>query len=124
MRRLRHLTPFGIRIQLTLWYTSISALLLLLFGVAFYTTLQVSLASGFDTTLQMRSQQIAEAVSMKNGKLAVDGMVNELPELSATAAIVDSFDGIDATTHVDQRDTPDVGTHVFARILDVTGKAI
>lgn len=128
MRRLRHLlhlAPFGIRIQLTLWYTSISALLLLLFGVAFYTTLQVSLASSFDTTLQMRSQQIAEAVSLKNGKLVADEMVNELPELAATAALVDSFDGTDASAQPKQQDTDiDMKTHIFARIFDATGKMI
>jgi heavy metal sensor kinase len=128
MRRLRHLlylAPFGIRVQLTLWYTSISALLLLLFGVAFYTTLQISLASGFDTTLQMRSQQIAEAVSLKNGKLVADDMVNELPELSATAALVDSFDGTDASAHPNQQDTPvNMKTHIFVRIFDVAGKMV
>ncbi len=124
VRHLLHLTPFGIRVQLTLWYTSISALLLLLFGIAFYITLRASLASSFDTTLQMRSQQVAETVSIKNGKLAVDGMVNELPELSATAAIVDSFDDIDAANQADQPDTSNKSTHVFARILDVTGKVI
>lgn len=114
--------------QLTLWYTSISALLLLLFGIAFYSTLQASLASSFDVTLQMRSQQVAEAVSFNNGKITVDNMVNELPELASTAAIVDSFDGTDASIPVNPSsqnalgDIASANRRVFVRIFNKAGQ--
>ncbi len=84
--------PPGIRTQLALWYTSISALLLLLFGITFYWALQASLASSLDTTLQMRTQQVAEGVDEQQGKLTVGDIVNELPEMDATAALIDSSD--------------------------------
>lgn len=87
--RLLHIPP-GIRTQLALWYTSISALLLLLFGITFFWALQASLASSLDTTLQMRTQQIAEGVDEQQGKLTVGDIVNELPEMDATAALIDA----------------------------------
>src|SRR5579859_5151225 len=123
-----HFPPLGIRMQLTLWYTSISALLLLLFGIAFYSTLQAFLASSFDVTLQMRSQQVAEAVSITNGKIVVDNMVNELPELASTAAIVDSFDGTDASSLAQQNNqtalakTSPTNRRIFVRVFNASGQ--
>ncbi len=130
IRRRFQIPPLGIRIQLTLWYTSISALLLLLFGIAFYSTLQVFLASSFDVTLQMRSQQVAEAVSITNGKIVVDNMVNELPELASTAAIVDSFDGTDASISAHQNsqstlaDDASANRRIFVRVFNTAGQLV
>lgn len=129
MRWIRRPEKPGIRIQLTLWYTVISALLLLLFGVIFYTTLQVSLANSFDTALQMRSQQVAEGISNRSGKIVVENMVHELPELAATAALIDSFDGTDASQLVDPdqsaaSQSQALATHAVVRVLDTSGKTI
>lgn len=131
MKWIRPPLAIGTRMQITLWYTVISALLLLLFGVIFYASLQTTLASSFDTALQMRSQQIAEGVSDRNGKIVVEDMVSELPELSATAALIDSFDGTDASSHANTSDEPDAtkqaqnsDTRIFVRILDRTGKPL
>src|SRR5438874_5447156 len=101
IRFFKHLKRFGkhmnisppvIRLQLALWYTVVSAALMLLFGIAFYSALQQTLATNFDTALRLRSQQIAEEVSVKKNQLVVDNILDELPELDATAAIVDHVD--------------------------------
>ncbi len=84
-------TP-GIRIQLTVWYTLVSAVLILIFGVTLYTALQTMLISSFDTTLQMRAQQVAEGVSVHHNDVSVSDIVSELPELNATAALLDPED--------------------------------
>nr|MBA2679211.1 hypothetical protein [Ktedonobacteraceae bacterium] len=79
----------GIRIQLTLWYTLVSAVLIVIFGIVFYTFSERMLASSFDTILQLRAQQVAEGVTVSNGKIRVDDVVNELPELDASSALID-----------------------------------
>lgn len=93
IRSLSHLSTPGIRTQLTLWYTLVAAGLILLFSMIFYSVLQQLLASSFDTTLQLQAQQVAEGVSLHNDVLVVDHLVDELPELDATAALVDSSHG-------------------------------
>ena len=75
----------GIRVQLTLWYTAIFALLILLFSLIFYTTLQAFLASGVDSALQLRAQQIAGGVTSESGKIVIADVTGELPGLDATA---------------------------------------
>jgi two-component system, OmpR family, sensor kinase len=128
MRRLLAISPLGIRVQLTLWYTAISSVLVLLFGVAFYTSLQASFASNLDVTLQMRSQQVAEGISNINGKIAVENIVGELPELDATAALIDASDGRDGTeAKSDQAQTTApvrTNSSIFVRVLDRAGKTI
>lgn len=129
IKRLPQLSRPGIRVQLTCWYTLVSATLLLLFCITLYTSLQQLLASSFDTTLQLRCQQVAEGITIRNGKIVVDDVIDELPELEATAALIDaaSSDSVD----------PDVGTkasreqatnrtskNILVRILDRAGKAV
>jgi two-component system OmpR family sensor kinase len=128
--------PPGIRTQLALWYTSVSALLLLLFGITFYWALQASLASSLDMTLQMRSQQIAEGVDERQGKLTVGDIVDELPELDATAALIDSSDDTNmsitptaTTTDTDgDNDEPintrNVQSSLYIRVLDAKGQVV
>ena len=88
-RRLQRFFRPGIRIQLTLWYTLVSAVLIVIFGIVFYTFSERMLAASFDTTLQLRAQQVAEGVTVRNGKIVVDDVVNELPELDASSALID-----------------------------------
>ncbi|GCF08599.1 sensor histidine kinase [Dictyobacter arantiisoli] len=87
---MRHFSPPGLRLQLTLWYTIVSSILMLIFCIAFYSALKYILFSSFDSTLQQRAQHVAEAVNMDQGKLVIDDMLHQLPELTAPAALMDS----------------------------------
>jgi heavy metal sensor kinase len=102
--------------------------LVLLFGIAFYTSLQASFASNLDVTLQMRSQQVAEGVSSINGKITVENIVDELPELDATAALIDTSDdgdGTEAKSDQTQSTAPvHTNSSIFVRVLDRAGKTI
>jgi len=123
------ISPPGVRIQLTLWYTVVSAALMLLFGVAFYSALQQTLATNFDTALRLRSQQIAEEVTVKNGQLTVDNILDELPELDATAAIIDHVDkdSLSSAPAIDSPASDDQPASVHSllvRIFDTQGHII
>jgi two-component system OmpR family sensor kinase len=119
----------GIRLQLTIWYTLVSATLLLLFCILFYTSIQQTLASSLDLTLQMRAQQVAEGVSIQNGEVVVDDIVDELPELSATAAIVDAPGEQDSGLNQFAQQTVDQSAvfsnnSILVRIIDKKGNII
>lgn len=130
------LSPPGIRLQLTVWYTIVSAVLMLIFGLAFYTLLQQFLATSFDSTLQQRSQQVAEGISVRNGHLVISGIVDQLPELDATAALIDSFSSKSTGTATPvstvapnsgkQIHTPAIhyGKMLFVRVLDTQGHVV
>ncbi|MGH2515469.1 MAG: ATP-binding protein [Ktedonobacterales bacterium] len=81
----RHLRPPGIRTQLTLLYTAVFALVIALFGFAFYTGLRGSLAGTFDNALQVRTQAIAAGVSFDNGTICVQDVTVGLPDLRTGA---------------------------------------
>ena len=127
---LRKLTRPGIRVQLTLWYSLVSAVLIVIFGIAFYTSSAQLLAKSFDTTLQLRAQQVAEGVTVKNGKMIVDDVVNELPELDSSAALIDATDDDNLTPDPDSKDStsnlnvfyPD--RSIMVRIFDTHGGMI
>ena len=76
----------GIRAQLTLWYTVVFAILILLFSIILYTTIQASLASGVDTALQLRTQQIAGGISSEGGKITMVRVVFDARPFAAAAA--------------------------------------
>src|ERR1700687_4013482 len=80
INRLRGVWRLGVRAQLTLWYTAVFATLILLFSIILYTTIQASLASGVDTALQLRTQQIAGGISSEGGKITIQDVTGELPE--------------------------------------------
>ncbi|MBE3560188.1 MAG: HAMP domain-containing protein [Ktedonobacteraceae bacterium] len=125
--RLRSISPPGIRLQLTCWYTLVSAILVLLFSFAFYQVMQQSLAASLDTTLQLQAQQVAEGVTLHNGGLLVDRVVNELPELEATAALVDSSRDFAGDVSADSQTRAagaDVNRHMAIRILDLRGRVV
>src|ERR1051326_8836249 len=88
------IAPPGIRLQLTLSYTIVSVMLMLLFGIIFYLSTESLLASSFDSTLRLRSQQVAEGVSIRAGKIRVENIVHELPELDSPVALMDSNETI------------------------------
>ncbi|MBV9232281.1 MAG: HAMP domain-containing protein, partial [Chloroflexi bacterium] len=132
MNILRKLAPPGIRLQLTLWYSIVSAALMLVFGIALYTSLLQLLASSFDTSLQMRAQQIAEGIAVNKGNVVIEDIVGQLPELDATAAIVDPSYNTDQPLNPTPTDqgggvaTPasDTPRNAWIRVLDKYGKTI
>jgi two-component system, OmpR family, sensor kinase len=131
MKRLWPISSPGIRVQLTLWYTVIFALLILLFSLIFYTTLQVFLASSLDSALQLRAQQIAGGVSSESSKIVIQDVTGELPGLDSTAT-----PGVQggSTAGTNQLVAPnntgqhvresDVNFGILVRILDVKGQTI
>lgn len=70
--------PPGVRIQLTLWYFLVFALLLLISDIIFYEQLQTSLYNNLTETLQLRAQQIAAGISLDNGKLDITDVTGDL----------------------------------------------
>ncbi|GCE46894.1 heavy metal sensor kinase [Thermosporothrix hazakensis] len=85
----RRLTPPGIRLQLTLWYSVVSATLIFLCALAFYAAFERYLFVNLDTTLHLRAQQIAEGMATgSDGRLRVVRIISEEPELDASAVIV------------------------------------
>ncbi len=132
-KRLRQLTRPGIRVQMTLWYTLVSAMLVLIFGIVFYTSSEQLLAKSFDTTLQLRAQQVAEGVTVRNGKMTVNDVVNELPELDSSAALIDTTDGDSPAPDPPARNGKDgmpnlsipyPDKSIMVRIFDAYGKMI
>jgi heavy metal sensor kinase len=75
----RRLPAPGVRAQLTLWYTAIFALLLLLAGVLLYLHLRDSLAASLDSALQLRAQQLASYISVQHNQLVLNDVVADLP---------------------------------------------
>lgn len=130
--RLRLTWSPGIRTQLTLLYTAVFAMLILLFGAVLYTTLQASLTSGVDTALQSRTQQIADGITNEGGKITIRDVTGELPGLDPA---VTPGEQINSTAEANQTDATnqtggpnDTGQHgmqsdvnigTLVRILDV-----
>jgi heavy metal sensor kinase len=71
--------PLGIRLQLTLWYSTVFAVLMLLSGTLFYTRFQTTLAQGVDTQLQVQAQAVADDITEKQGTLSIDDSTAQLP---------------------------------------------
>lgn len=131
---LRHLLPLGIRAQLMLWYAAVFALLILLFSIVLYTTLNASLASGVDTALQIRTQQIAAGVSFEGNKISIHDVTGELPSLDNNSTT--NQNNNTSTSNTNQTDESnstgntgsqagfqsDVNIGTLVRILDNKGK--
>ena len=129
INRLRGVRPLGIRAQLTLWYTAVFATLILLFSIILYTTLQASLASGVDTALQLRTQQIAGGILNEGGKITIQDVTGELPESGTRTTkgqqnncISDAPQPGDSNQVDQQGLQSDVNLGTLVRILDAKGK--
>ncbi|HKV57988.1 MAG TPA: ATP-binding protein [Ktedonobacteraceae bacterium] len=125
----RQIASPGIRIQLTLWYTAIFALLILLFCLILYSTLQAFLASGMDSALQLRAQQIAGGVSSESGKIVIQDVTGELPGLDATPTAGNQNANPTGTNPTGgpndtQGAQSDVNVGTLVRILDAHGKTV
>jgi hypothetical protein len=81
---LKPLRTLGIRMQLTLWYTAIFFLLIMLLGALFYFHLSSGLAANLDSQLQLRAQLVSGAILQKNGTLALHDETGELSSLVDT----------------------------------------
>ncbi len=114
----------GIRVQLTLWYTLVSAFLILVFSVTLYTILHSMLISSFDTTLQMRAQQVAEGISIHQNGVSVSNIVSELPELNATAALLDPQDVHNGKASDEDRVPVYSNKNILIRVFDTQGKTL
>src|SRR5690348_1039206 len=102
------MAPVGIRLQLTLWYSAVFALLMLLSAVLFYSRVQTTLAQSLDTALQLQAQQIAGDITEGQGGLAIHDATADLP----------GFNPNDHTNHVAPAD---VNLGVVVRVLTVSG---
>ncbi|GCE19075.1 sensor histidine kinase [Dictyobacter kobayashii] len=103
------LWPLGIRLQLTLWFTCVFAILLFVASAFLYKHLQTSLAGSLDGALQSRAEQIAGEIYMENGTIQMHESVGELPgfDQEATNRAVTSSD---------------VNDDILVRLLDANGK--
>ncbi len=118
--------PPGIRTQLALWYTAVFTVLIVLFGVLFYVNLRATLASSLDSTLQLRTQQIASGVADDQGTITIADVTGELPGLNSGTPVADTGDPEAIDQHETEQFPPranvDIGTLV--RILDAHGKVV
>ena len=100
--------PLGIRLQLMLWYTAVFAALLLFAGAISYQYLERSLEASLDSTLQIRTQQIAGGIVLTGGTITIRDVTGELP-------------GFDANPHDQQLSHVDANFGVLVRLLDAHG---
>lgn len=133
IRRATALGPPGIRVRLTLLYTAVFAVLILLFGVAFYTALSNSLASSFDTSLKARAQAIAAGVTFDNGSFCIQDVSVGLPALisnssgpcgSSAGDATGAADGSSANTDVQSGPQSSVDVGTLVRIADAQRRTI
>ena len=87
---LRRIRPPGMRIQLTLWFIAVFSVLMLLFGAIFYINLRASLQTSFDTSLQLRTQQIAAGINEDRGTITIHDVTGALPGITDPDAVTDN----------------------------------
>jgi two-component system, OmpR family, sensor kinase len=107
--RIYRLHPPGIRIQLTLWYTAIFALMLLIAGGVFYGALKLTLESRVDTELNARANLIATGITWDHSDITIQDVMGTLPGL-----------GTSPSSHI----APDNDLAVWVRVLDAQGKPV
>jgi heavy metal sensor kinase len=121
------------RVQLTLWFILVFTVLILLFGAVFYVNLRTSLQTSFDTSLQLRTQQIAAGINEDKGTITIHDVTGALPGLvDPDAASDNSTPGSSplptstANTHPSSSDETraDVNLGALVRILNSNGEVI
>ncbi|GHO45387.1 two-component sensor histidine kinase [Ktedonospora formicarum] len=114
--------PPGVRFQLTLWYIGVSALLVSLCAFVFYMIFEYHLATNFDTELHLRTQQIANVLTVSHGQLNTTDIVYELSQLDVNAAYVNDQLGQDKlSVKPNKNDQP---RDLFVRVLDTNTRII
>ncbi len=129
--RLRTLLTPGIRLQITLWYASVFAVLLLLVSVVSYADTSASLNANVNSTLALRARQIAAGISNQNGRLIIEDVSGALPGLgvspSSSEPQSNDSDNDDSGSGSDDDHpavVPSVDTGAVVRILDSGGTLI
>src|SRR6266566_1956713 len=109
MKRTSQVFPLGIRSQLTLWYSLVFAVLMILATVLVYTRLQSLLAESLDAALKVQAQQIAGDIEFEKGYITIHDATSELP----------GFDPADKGLRVH---AADVNLDSLVRVLTNDGK--
>jgi methyl-accepting chemotaxis protein len=74
----KHLGALGIHAKLTIWYTLIFTVLIILFAAIFYLHLRNVLFSNLDTQLQLRAQLVEGAITEHRGELTLHDATGRL----------------------------------------------
>src|SRR5690349_12533776 len=74
---------FGLRLQLTIWYTLVFATLIFCSGFLLYLHLQYTLMSSLGAELRIRAHQIADDITYGKGTLTFHNNTDELPGFDA-----------------------------------------
>jgi two-component system OmpR family sensor kinase len=119
--------PPGIRLQLTLWYTAIFSLFMLVFGLLLYLLLQASLTANVDTALRLRTQAIASGITGANGVVTrIQDVTGQLPEsTTASSADQDTDIGSGASNTIEpSAGQADADLGILIRILNTNGHIV
>ena len=124
--------PLSIRLQLTLWFMLVFAVLMLLFGTVFYVNLRSSLQTSFDASLKQRTQQIAAGIDEENGTITIRDVTGALPGLVDPDAPADRNGETPVATPLatstvssGERDVhADVNLGALVRILNTRGESV
>ncbi len=107
----RPFRPLGVRLQLTLWFTGVFALLFFSAGAFLYFHLELSLGKSLDAAIQTHAQQIANDIAYSHGKIHIFDATADLP----------GFDKQVGQQHVSDGD---VNYETLVRLLDAQGHVI
>jgi len=114
----RHLHSPGVRLQLTLWYILVFALLLIISDIIFYEQLHSSLSNNLNAALQLHAQQIAVGISNENGHVRIQNVNGDIPGTG-----IDTGPNVNVTNQSDTQSS-DVEFGSLVRILDARGKTL
>lgn len=84
--------PLGIRLQLSLWYTAIFLVILVIAGGVFLGAMKITLNARVDANLKAYSQHIAAGISQSNGTILIQDVNGTLPAVNPTLAISSQTD--------------------------------
>lgn len=120
---LHGIRPPGIRIQLTIWYVVVFAILIFFFGTIFYVNVRTALAARFDDALRLRTQEIAAGITIKQGTILIQDVTGELPGSIDNDAPTGT--GTTGQHETNQKEKlPDVDLGTLVRIIDAGGKVV
>lgn len=96
----------SIRVRLTLWYTTILAAVIAVFGAALYYLLTFALMTSIDGQLEATSRQVAQSARVRISPLSLETMI-ELPDLDilATPGLYIQVYAVDSGQIVERSDT-------------------
>jgi hypothetical protein len=119
------------RIQLTLWFIAAFSVLMLLFGAVFYINVRISLQTNFDSSLQLRTQQIAAGINEDKGIITIHDVTGALPGLTDPDAATDNATSksnpqttTTANPAMPEKTNTDVNLGALVRILNMRGDVV